>query len=416
MRTLVAFLVALLATARVGATTTASLWDDGRRAFREGDYAQALEYFEATKESGASGPAVHYNIAVTQYKLRRYGDARRTFEFIDRRYPDMRRLTQYNLGLVAMKQHRTRDANRHFENSYRLSSGDEKLRVLSAAMWRRTKPAEQEPPAWRGSFSGRVGYDDNVALRDELGLPIGVTADSPLLELAGTLRGPVNGRNGFRLDAGAYLVRYFDFDEFDQSVVRLGGLYDWRSSYWFAQGSLHGGYSTLNGDGFESTLAAGFTFGRYLGASSSLSVRYRYDDVSAVESVLSGIDGSKQRLDLRYHWYDDDRSFGLEYRNEQNDRNDPGVSPSRDRILVHYRYLPESGWGFELGGDLRSSKYDVLVPAREEDLITLRFGVSRVVFGDWRAFAQLELAENDSTVEEFSYDRNQLTVGVVRYF
>jgi tetratricopeptide (TPR) repeat protein len=416
LRILSALLVAFLFTVPVNAASTTAAWEDGKLAFQEGDYTLALKHFEAARDSGVSGPAVHYNIAVAQYRLRRYPDARRSFELIDRRYPEMQSLAQYNLGLVAAKEGRNRDAKRHFLNSYRLSGDSEKLRVLSATMWRRTQVVEEEPSNWLGMVSARVGFDDNVALRDELGLPVGVTAESPLLELAGTLRGPVAGSNGFRLDGGAYIVRYLDLEEFNQSVFRLGGLYDWRSPDWFAQVSAHAGYSTLDGDGFENTGSAGFKVGRYLTETSSFSIHYRYDDVSAVESIFSGIDGSKQRLDVRYRWYDEDRSFSVAYRNASNDRNDPGVSPSRDRFIMHFRYMPETGWGYEIGADFRASEYDELIPVRKEDLTTLRFGVSRVVATDWHAFARLEVAENDSNVDEFSYDRNQLAVGIRKFW
>jgi tetratricopeptide (TPR) repeat protein len=363
--------LALLLAGPVTAATTTAAWEDGQLAFEAGEYGRALELFETVKASGVSGPAVHYNIAVTQYKLRRYRDARKSFEFIDRQYPKMQLLAQYNLGLVAMKESRNRDARRHFQNAYRLS---------------------------------------------ELGLPLGVTADSPLLELSGTLRGPMTGRNGFRLDGGAYLVRYLDFEEFNQSVLRIGGHYEWRSSDWLGQVGAHAGYSTLNGTGFENTNRLDFTVGRYLTSASSISIRYGYADVSAVEAIFSGIDGSRQRLELRYRWYRDDRSFSLAYRNESNDRNDPGVSPSRNRITLGFRYMPATGWGYEIGADFRVSKYDALVPAREEDLTALRLGVSRVVLTDWHAFAQLDVAKNDSNAVDFSYDRNQLTVGLLKFF
>ena len=83
---------------------------------------------------------------------------------------------------------------------------------------------------------------------------------------------------------------------------------------------------------------------------------------------------------------------------------------------MHFRYLPETGWGYEIGADFRASEYDELIPVRTEDLTTLRLGVSRVFASGWRLSAQLEIAENDSNADEFSYDRNQLTVGVLKFF
>ena len=42
-------------------------WQSGQEAFASGRYGDALAYFEAARDDGLSGPAVHYNIAVCEY-------------------------------------------------------------------------------------------------------------------------------------------------------------------------------------------------------------------------------------------------------------------------------------------------------------------------------------------------------------
>ena len=84
-------------------------WTAGQQAFEDGDYRAALDYFTNAWDAGLPGPAVQYNIAVSLYKLRRYVDARKSFEEIARQHPKMRVLAEYNLGLVA---NRLGDADR----------------------------------------------------------------------------------------------------------------------------------------------------------------------------------------------------------------------------------------------------------------------------------------------------------------
>jgi hypothetical protein len=253
-------------------------------------------------------------------------------------------------------------------------------------------------------------------LRDDLGVPAGTTTDSPIVDFFGSLQGPFPAKNGFQVDASAYVIRYLDSDDFDQSVIRLGGVYEWRGSQWNALYGLHFSHSTLNGDGFDDTVSASVDAGRRLSSDSRLSIRLQYDDVNASDSIFAGIDGSRWRFDARYHWFVDDKSLLLAYQFESNDRDDPGVSPHRNRITIDYRYRPASGWGFEISGQYRSSKFDDLTPSRTEDLTTVRTGLSRMLPAGWQALAQYQYSDNDSTNDLFSYQRNLFSIGLLKIF
>jgi len=398
------------------ADEAADAWSQGQQAFQQQDYLLALSHFETARNVGQSGPAVHYNIGVCQYKLRNYSAAKQTFTLTGSQYAKMRPLTEYNLGLVALKQSRREVARRHFRESYRLSSDNQKLRILASTMLRRTQPMIVNSPRWLGTVSLRTGYDDNVSLQDETGLAAGVSAESPFAELSGSLRGPFTRKNGFRLDGGAYLVSYFDTQDFDHSAVRLGALYDWRNAGWGVQLGAHAGTTTLGGDGFDRSATLSARASRKLTPSSSVAVRFRYDDISAVETIFNGIEGSRQRIDLRYRWYLDARSVNLTYVAENNDRFDPSVSPRRNKVRFDYRYTPTAGWGFEIGAEFRTSEYDDLVPVRDEDLTKVSLGISRSMASGWQLLAQYTYANNDSSDPLFAYQRNQLTVGVLKIF
>ncbi|HSM32346.1 MAG TPA: tetratricopeptide repeat protein [Woeseiaceae bacterium] len=391
-------------------------WTSGEQAFAAGDFESALLYFEMARDAGQGGVAVHYNIGVCEFKLNRFEDARTTFRYIADNYPKMRGLAEYNLGLVERRLGNTRAAQAHFIRAWELSPDDEKIRALAVAMLDDVEMEGEDTPRWFGSFGLRAGHDDNVALRDSLGLPAGVTAESPMVDLFVALRGAPAGSGGFLLDASAYAVAYPDADDFDQSEFRLGGLYIWRPGDWRLEGSAHVVYGTLGGSGFEREIALGARALRYLGDAAALDVQYRYEDIEEVELLFAGIAGTRQRFDLRYRWYRGDHTVIFRLGAENNDRLDAGVSPSRSRFHADYRYQPKGGWGFEAGFGFRSSDYDDLEIPRTEDLASISAALTRIVAEVWIFALQYQYSENDSSDPEFSYERNLITLGVLRTF
>jgi len=389
-------------------------WESGQQAFVAGDYSSALLYFEMARDAGQPGPAVHYNIAVCQFKLQQFDDALVTFQLIADRFPEMRGLAEYNMGLAERRLGNSLAAQRHFIEAFRRSPDDEKLRSLSATM---VKEMEQEMPSdWYGSAGVRVGHDDNVALRDSLGLPAGVTAESPMVDFFGTARGAPSWLRGLMLDASVYAVAYPDADEFDQSEFRLGGLYIWRPDDWRIEGSAHFVYGTLGGSGFEREISLGARATRTLSEDASLEFRYRYDDVDNTDADFGGLAGSRQRFDFRYRWFPGRHDFALRLGYESNDRKDAGVSPTRHRVQLDYRLQLRDNWGVEAGIGYRSSDYGDLLPPRTEDLTTMSLALTRTVADNWLFALQYQYSENDTSDPEFSYDRNLITIGALRSF
>ena len=101
---------------------------------------------------------------------------------------------------------------------------------------------------------------------------------------------------------------------------------------------------------------------------------------------------------------------------EVNDRRDGGVSPSRSRFEADYRYQPADSWGFEVGFGIRTSDYDDLDVPRTEDLASISAALTRTVAEVWLFALQYQYSENDSDDPVFSYERNLITLGVLRTF
>ena len=391
-------------------------WDNGTVAFQEGDYQTALRYFENAKRDGQDGPAVHYNVAVCNFKLGRYEPAAANFRLIADRFPKMRGLAQYNLGLVAQRRNNTEAAVDHFLNAYRLSPDDPKLRILASNRLRELEPELRTASLWTGALGMRAGFDDNVALRDEIGLPSTLATESPVADLFASIKGPYNGESGFRVDASLYVIKNFDADEFDQSEVYGGAMYDWRSGEWRLQSGLHASAGTLGGDGFDRKAGANFQAIRYLDQNSEFGLSYIYDDVQEAEVLFAGIAGSRQQLQASYRWYSTERRFTLRYRQEENDRLDPEVSPKRKSLSVNYGYQPDTGWGYEGGFKYRSSQFDEMAVQRDEDLLTVNVALTRSIIENWLLLIDYQYSSNDSSDPTFSYNRNLITVGALRVF
>ena len=403
-------------TLTANAQATDTEWARGLQAFGQQDYALALSLFSEARNKGQSGPAVHYNIGVCQYKLEDYKNAATTFQFINDNYPKMRPLAEYNLGLVAFEQGHRQVAGDHFRKAYGLSADDEKLRILSSNMLRKTLPPTEAAAGWIRTVSLQAGYDDNVTLLDETGLPAGFDAASPFAELVATVRGPYSGSNGFRFDGTAYLANYMDAADYNQGSVRGGAFYDWRASGWGVKAGAHGTYTTLGGIGYERGVGYSIKASRALTPTTSLLLSFRGDNLNSVDAIYAGIEGDRQQVEIRYRWYDNYQSLNLAYVFESNDRLDASVSPNRNKAYAAYRYTPESGFGFFGSGEWRNSDYNDLAPTRQEDLSRLSLGASYALRSGWEIQAQLMFENNDSNDAIYSYKRNQISLGLFRIF
>lgn len=411
-------LLAATAVLCIASAARADDWADGTAAFESGDYAAALVHFEAARDAGTTGPAVYYNIAVCQYELQRYAEAGDTFAFIAREFPRMAGLAEYNLGLVSRRLGDSAAATGHFLAAYRLSGDNETLRVLASNQLDEIEPEPSFASAWSGAFGVRAGYDDNVALRDTTNIPLGVTTESPMLDVFASIAGPYSGApGGFRFEGSLYGVRYFDADEFDQNELSAGVLYEWRPGDWRIEAGAYAGAGWLGGDAFDRRFGVGLEGYRHVGSSGSVGIGYYYDDVSEGDDIFAGIQGKRQYLVARYRWYSSDgRRLLFRLRHEENDRLDPGVSPTRTDFSVDYRYLPDTGWGYEAGAGYRQSRFGDLDVPRTEKLASLRAALTRRFGKDWMLLVEYRYSDNDSTDPEFSYERNTLTLGAMRTF
>jgi tetratricopeptide (TPR) repeat protein len=389
-----------------------ALFADGERAFAAGQYGEALRLFQEARAAGSTGPSSYYNIGVSQYVLGDYAAAEETFAALATEFPAMRELAEYNRGLALRAGGNLADARIAFARA--LSSGDEKIVALANAQLADigAPPAEAEP-RWSGYFGGSFGYDDNVALVDELVLPSS-EASSPLVELLGVLSRDF-GSKPLRLDASGYAVSYPEVRDFDQTAFRVSLVADKRVGSWTLLAGPALGRSTFDGDGFEELIGADVRLRRRFGTGFAFEARAIYDDANAGASRFAYLEGARRLLRLSIEHTGAARVRAV-YDAEENDRADPGVTASRDRWSVAYQRGLSATWIVDAGLAHRTSLYQEASVPREERLLELSFAARREILGGWMLGIEYQMFDNDSTVPEFAYDGQRLALGVSRSF
>ena len=401
----------VLARAAYG-TDASALFAEGEQAFVAGRYGDALRFFEAAREAGSSGPSTYYNIGVCQYRLGDYDAAEITFATLATEFPAMRELAQYNRGLALRADGDLADARVAFQQA--ASSSDEKIVALAnAQLGEIGAPLVVEEATWSGYFSGGLGYDDNVALVDELVLPSS-EASSPLAEVLGVLTRDF-GPRPLRFDASAYAVSYPEVRDFDQTAIRLTLAAEKRIGSWLLLVGPTLGRSTFDGDGFEELIGADLRMRRGFGDGLTFETRALYDDAEAGAPRFDYLAGSRSLLRMSIERAAEGRLRGA-YEVEDNDRADPGVTSSRERWSVFYQRPLSEIWSVEAGFSHRTSDYDEATTPREEKLLELSLAVRRQLSRYWVLNVDYQSFDNDSTVTEFTYDGQRVVLGLSRSF
>src|ERR1044072_5786319 len=156
---LAVLLAASLSFAVTAAEDSDAFFAQASAAFSSGDYARALELFEAAR-AGADGPSAPYNIGVCHFKLGHYADAEREFADLAAQFPSMAGLAAYNRGLALLELERKDEARAAFSTAR--VSGDDKIAALAAdrlVELGETPVAAAPRASWTGLLDASLRYD-----------------------------------------------------------------------------------------------------------------------------------------------------------------------------------------------------------------------------------------------------------------
>jgi tetratricopeptide (TPR) repeat protein len=384
-------------------------------AFARGDYAGALDLFELVRTTGADGPAVLFNIGVCEYKLGRYADAAAAFESLGARFPTMRALAEYNRGLALLGLERGGDASAAFRAAR--DSGDAKIAPLAAARLQelgQSAPVAQAERRWDGFLQLGLGHDDNVAFVDEVTLPAGQQADSPLAEVYGFGSRRFGRAAHVRFDFGGYVVRYSDAPQFEEDSLNVATAFERSLGPWSMEFGPHYQRSTLGGNAFEGeagvTVRAARPFGDW-----RFSVQATYDDIDSLESQYDYLAGAQRRLRLTFAQRVGRGRFSASVEAEDNNLASAPVSSDRRRVLLGYRRGLGADWSIEGAVAYRLSRYER--PSGPDERLTELFASVRRSLGhDWVLQADYRHSRNDADLAEFVYAADRIALGVNRAF
>ena len=402
----------------------ASATDDfrkGQQAFKQGDYQAALAWFRKARRQGLNNAAIFYNLGVTHYKLRQYGQAEKAF-LQAARFPKLAPLAWYNLGLVKRKQGDPKAAAAWFRKA-RENTDDPKLRALASRQLAATRSR------WRSFAYAGLGYDDNITLTsDVITVPTG-RSDS-FLELYASTRGILSGRlrDGILLRAGAFGDFYASLGDYNYTDINAGLYKTLPLGRWATEGGIRLSRSSYGSRGYLQIASLVLRGKRNLSKTTRLHLRLRLRSLDAIDNLYDYLSGSSYDLRLGGRWRAGSASaFQAYYQFQDNDRNDVrtatefrSVSPQRHRLRASWRTRLAEKWRLRLVGEYRLSQY-------KEDNI-YNSGAVRIRRQDNRLRAQGELirildartdlvfgyqyTDNRSNVDVYDYTRNMFLASV----
>jgi hypothetical protein len=294
--------------------------------------------------------------------------------------------------------------------------GDEKIAALASARIGEIDAVTRAARAqalWQGFMQLGVGHDDNVALVDDLTLPAGLQADSPLAELFGF--GSRRLGAWARLDVAGYFVRYSDASEFDEDALSAGVAFEGARDAWAFELGPRYERNTIDGTSFESQAGLRARAYRPFGSGLRFTATFAYDDVAALESRFDYLEGARRQLRLALERRLSGARYGATLELEDNNRADPTVSSERTRVLLRYARSLGAMWDVEGGAAYRWSTYE-RPTGPDERLAEVFASARRLLMHGWAFTVDYRHSNNDADLAEFSYDADRIALSISRVF
>lgn len=412
-------------------------FNEGVKAASAGDYRSALSHFQKARKAGLNIPALQFNFGVTYYRLGQYENARKVFVELSK-IDSYRQLANYNLGLVANKQNKKSEAIAAFQQAYREGDSD-KIKTLSGEALSRLGAKPKKPlmsaNKWAGLASISLESDSNVALvNDDL---VGVSSKSDTSMVlsaygANWLTGDKN--DGLRFFARGYLQNYssetnYNYNQFGAGVAR----YD-RPGSWNTRVGAFWDESYLGGSSYQRILTADVRGYKSITNSNQLRLLYKGSQITSTDTTYDYLQGTRHQLQAGMQAHSKSTRYRFYYELELNDRDDysnpaattytfRSYSPTRQTLRVTGWWDLSSLWKLRLDGRYRTSKYkddyvlaSSATESRKDTQTRLSARLTRNLDKNMDLEMNYSVTNNDSSIDAESYDRNLLSVGVVRTF
>ena len=415
-------------TPTLGATATGNeLFAEGVRAFKNGKYSVAVDYFGRARAQGVTAPALFYNLGVSLYKLGRYAEAENAFRTIAND-PAWGPLAYYNIGLAAFQRDNRAVARDYFDRAWRTSE-DLEIRALSLTMLGRL--GSDAVDRTRGFIETSLGYSDNVTLTTNNQTLDSAREGDAFIDLFASATGQWrSAADALHWVAELDHTGYQDLSDDNITELLLG----------VGKLSTLGAWQTDTAARYEYVLAGGHSFQQ--APSARLRATRDFDDdralhlqveVSAIDTLneeFDHLDGYRQELELSWshragighiEWgatLENDRRKDLETGTEFFSYSSTGYG-----AWIWSSWPLGAGWYVEpslsysvnrhADPDRRAGgRIETRVDGELEFTLRARCRLTPT----WRLIAEYSFTDNHSNFEEFSYEQNIVSLGVARLF
>ncbi len=397
------------------AAKATSDFNQGARLFKANKYSAALGKFKRAEVQGMRSSALYYNLASSYYKTSQYSKAKIYYNKV-RQYKKLRYLAEYNLGLIALKQNKKKQARKLFVSVYK-KSRDKKLVKMSGKRILKLRP---DIKRWRAYASIGYGSDDNVNFS-----PSGISANKSdtFIEFNGVVDYLFAGnrRNGWMAEMSYYKVDYGKVNKSDEDEIGFGlkKFYkindQWKSDYTFNYYKL-----TYGGNDYQTILKLGAVAQKKLSKTEQLLLKYRYEDISSDNVTYNYLAGTRQKARLEYRQYNISNIRKLYYELEVNNRENlasSNYSPTRHTLRAKYTHIFSPKWRATGDFSYRVSRYPAQGTQNRADT-----RVKGSAYLDYRFNKQTKLrtkiayTTNNSNTNVFDYDRSVVSIGLSSSF
>jgi len=398
--------------------TAASDYKLGVASYKAGENASAVTYFESALKQGMDSVSLKYNLASSYYKVGRYEDAKKYFKLL-RQTVEMRDIAEYHLGVIAIKEKDRALARRYFSSVVN-SGKDENLVKLSN---KHLLALVEKEDRWKSKLSLNLGHDDNISSVSEDSV-LG-TADS-FYELSASSNLLIEGRrkHGWLADVAVYGIEYSDIDANDQNVIALGVKRSMQFEGWDTSAHLSVSDSSYGGDDLQTIGKLDFKGRKQVSKNEWINMRYRFEDIKSDQAIYDYLEGWRQRASIEYQNLTKNNIRQLQYELELNSRGelvtDIGAydySPTRHTVRGIYTHLINKQWWLIGDVSYRFSDFEASSTIDRDDN-QWRFALSTDYRFDktFKLTAKYQYTDNSSTLDQYSYDKSVIRVGLSKMF
>ncbi|MBR9871145.1 MAG: heme biosynthesis protein HemY [Gammaproteobacteria bacterium] len=381
---------------------------------------------ESAQNKGVKSLSLSYNLGVVYYKLAEYGRSRQAFaQLVGTKQSS---LAHYNLGLIALAEGDSATARNHFK-VVAANSDQPKLTKLAHAQLQKLGSTPPAPKQWQAFLSLAAGYEDNLGLFPDTAAS---TLEDGFLESIGAASGYAyqDGKNAIKWKAQFYIRDYFEEDDFNTHLLRLGTAWNHDAGRNRMSLGLEGDQLWLADSSREQRARLVAAWITPSCSTRSLSARCQIkleaEQIFADKPQFEAYEGQHYRLDTRYRARYGDWSGELQYRFDFNDRKDRdigdeffSVSPMRHTLGFKLSYAITRAFTVGTDASFRQSDYTHAhrfnsgeTITRSDQRLTYHLNAQYQFDHTFAVTTKLGRLSNESNIDRYQYDRETVTLGV----